>query len=514
MKSYHWADVYAEAIIRDQGNKEKYILESGITPSGTIHAGNFREVITADLIKRALIDKKKKVKFLYAWDDYDVLRKVPKNLPKQKLIEKNLRTPVFRVPDPFNCHKSYAEHFEKAFEEESEKIGIEAEYIYQHKYYLKCKYAKEIKTALEKKDKIIKILNKFRKEPLKDSWLPIFVFCEKCNKDTTTNTWNGDYSITYSCKCGHRDTIDFRKKGIVTLRWRVDWPMRWHYNKVNFESAGKDHFAAGGSIDTGYAIQKEAYNSKHPFGFPYEWISIKGKGQFASSKGEVITISEALEIYEPEIIRYLFAGTRPNKEFSLSFDLDVLKIYEDYSKCERIYFKEGITSEKETSKQKRIYELSQINTIAKNLPIQTSIRHLTTILQINNLNISKTIEHFGKQNKFNTERLKIRANCAKNWLEKYAPEEFKFQIQEKPTIKLNKIQKELIQEIIKTLKEELTDQELHQEFYKLIEKHNTNTKDFFQLMYKILINKEKGPKLASFILTIGKEKVNKLLSRF
>ena len=139
----HWADNYAEKIIRIKGEKKEYVIESGITPSGMIHAGNFREVITADLIRRALEKRGKKVKFLYVWDDYDVLRKVPVNLPQQKMIEENLRKPVFQVPDPFGCHKTYAEHFEKVFEKESTNVGIEATFIYAHENYLKCMYAEE-----------------------------------------------------------------------------------------------------------------------------------------------------------------------------------------------------------------------------------------------------------------------------------------------------------------------------------------------------------------------------------
>jgi lysyl-tRNA synthetase, class I len=34
--------------------------------------------------------------------------------------------------------------------------------------------------------------------------------------------------------------------------------------------------------------------------------------------------------------------------------------------------------------------------------------------------------------------------------------------------------------------------------------------DFFKLAYRVLINKDKGPRLASFILEIGKERVAKL----
>ena len=29
--------------------------------------------------------------------------------------------------------------------------------------------------------------------------------------------WKQGYEITYECECGHKETFDFRKKGIVKL---------------------------------------------------------------------------------------------------------------------------------------------------------------------------------------------------------------------------------------------------------------------------------------------------------
>ena len=75
----HWADLTAERVIREKGNKKQYVCAAGITPSGIVHIGNFREIITVDLVKRALEKRGKKVRFIYSWDDYDVFRKVPKN---------------------------------------------------------------------------------------------------------------------------------------------------------------------------------------------------------------------------------------------------------------------------------------------------------------------------------------------------------------------------------------------------------------------------------------------------
>ena len=67
----------------------------------------------------------------------------------------------------------------------------------------------------------------------------------------------------------------------------------------------------------------------------------------SGSSGNAFSPRDVLEIYEPELVRWLFAGTRPNAEFSISFDLDVIKNYEDFDKCERIYYGKHETKERE-----------------------------------------------------------------------------------------------------------------------------------------------------------------------
>ncbi|MDR3146796.1 MAG: class I tRNA ligase family protein, partial [Treponema sp.] len=108
----HWADEAADKIIREKGDKDGYTCASGITPSGTVHIGNFREIISTDLVVRALRDRGKQVRFIYSWDDYDVFRKVPLNMPGREELETCLRLPITMVPDPWGRDPSYARHHE------------------------------------------------------------------------------------------------------------------------------------------------------------------------------------------------------------------------------------------------------------------------------------------------------------------------------------------------------------------------------------------------------------------
>ena len=515
-KMYHWAEFAAEKIIRENGDKKIYTVASGITPSGTVHIGNFREIITVDLVKKALEKRGKKVRFIYSWDDYDVFRKVAKNLPKQKELQKCLRMAGVDMPDPYGCHKSYTEHFEKELEEILPNVNIFPEFIYQNEKYRNGDYSKDIKFVLENTEKIKAILNQFREKELTDEWLPITLFCSSCKKDTLKKLeWLKGYDVYYMCECGNEEKFNFKKKPIVKLKWRADWPMRWNYESVDFEPGGKDHSTPGGSFDTGKQIIKSLWKKEAPTYVMYDFINVKGQdGKMSSSKGNVTTLNDVLEVYEPEVVRYLFAGTRPNREFSISFDVDVIKIYEDFDKMERVYYDLENAKEKDKAKHKTTYELSYIGKIQKVIPYQSSFRHLTTLLQINELDINKTIKYYEQQlkNDHDKKRLKQRAKCAVNWLNKYAPEEFKFTVQKKCQITLADEEKKILHQLASKLDEkEWTDKDLHEEIYILCRNNEFPIKDFFRIAYQVIVNKDKGPKLASFILEIGRERVAKLL---
>jgi len=517
----HWADKAAESIISERGEKGQYVCASGISPSGTVHMGNFREIITTELVVRALRDKGRKVRFIYSWDDYDRFRKVPKNVPSQ--FEGCIGMPLTAIDDPFRCHPSYAGHYEKDFEAQIRRVGVDIEYIYQSEKYQACDYAESIRFVLRNRKDVREIFNRFKKKDLlPEDYLPLSVYCEKCKKDNTKITgYDEEYSISYECTCGHKDTINFRKKGIVKLPWRVDWPMRWDYENVDFESAGKDHFTSGGTRETGELVYKNIWD-KTIMGFPYEFIGIKGRGQFASSEGNVLTINETLEIYEPEILRWFFAGTRPNAEFSISFDLDVIKHYEDFDRVERAYFNSEDTKdspEKDKIKLKRVYELSMVENVPKRLPFQPGFRHLTTLIQTYEHDYNKLMEYFAKELKdeYDEKKLKLRIECAENWLKKYAPEDFKFEVQKSSPEDLSLMpkQKDAVSEVIRILDsdKEFNEESLTAELFEVPKKVGMDGKEFFGIMYKILISRTRGPKLAPFILTIGRERVCALLKQ-
>ena len=522
-QSMHWADIMADRIIREKGEKDMYTCASGITPSGTVHIGNFREIITVELVVRALRERGKNVRFIYSWDDYDVFRKVPKNMPEPELLETYLRKPITLVPDTTGRAENYARGNEVAVEKDLPKVGVFPEYIYQAERYRSNVYAEEIRKALSMRDQIRAILNEFRTEPLAEDWWPVAVFSSFTNKDNTkVIAWDGEYGLTYrDLDLDKEETIDIRTTPNTKLPWRVDWPMRWAYEGVDFEPGGKDHLTEGGSYDTAKSVVK-LFGAEAPVTMRYDFVRLKGKGgKISSSGGEVADLYDVLEIYPPEIVRYLFVGTRPSSEFAISFDLDVLKIYEDYDNTERIYFGLLPVNEKRREKEKRIYELSQVDDrkIPTEPGYQIPFRHLCNYLQIYGGDKEKVLERLEGITESQKERLLVRMDCAWAWISKYAPEEFCFSLQGEGDELYHADEKELaaIRDFagyVDSYLDKLSEKEFSEYIYKAAKDNGMENADFFRLIYMVLINKEKGPKLAGFLKACGRDKTMEILRRY
>ena len=513
MESKYWADQVAKRIIEKYPNKQKYALRAGLSASGIIHAGKLREPITVFFVNKALNSAKKKTIFYCYFDDFDRFRKVPKNVPKQ--WEQYIGMPLCWVPDPWKCHNSYAEHFTEPFKKELSDLDIKPTYISESEKYLSCIYRDEIKKALKNKNKIKEILDKYRETPLEKNWWPAKVYCEKCKKDNTKIiSYDGDYSLTYSCSCDNQEhKLDFSKKGYVKLLWRVETPMKWKFYDAVFEPWGKDHFSPGGTFYTGKEMIKDIWPFDSPEFIAYNQIKLKGQGvKMSSSLGNVISPSDLMQIYPKELVKFLYAGTKPNKEFALPLDDDYLKVYEDFYFAERVYYKKEKVSKRDQQHWTRVYEMC--TSPEKNMPVQPAIK---TCIEYNNIFQTPKIaaERYAKFMKIkNTKRLEQIMACVSNWLKKYADEKHKFVIQKEPITKnLSKEDKQALRALAEVLNKKVTEKQLFEEFYEICKKNKLTPAQFFKACYKAIVNKERGPRLAPFILAVGQDKIRKILEK-
>ncbi len=521
MKEKHWADEIAERLIASNPKKKKFVCAAGISPSGTIHIGNFRDVITVDLVSRALKEKKKEAEPIFSWDEFDKLRKIPANVPKN--FSKYLGMPLSEVPDPDKCHKSYAKHFEKPFEKSLPELGIDIRFIYQAEMYGKNKYYEGIKIAMQKRKEIAKILSKFKTQGMTEekieNYYPLQIYCTKCKNSLNTRIikYDGGNLVTYYCKCGQKETADISKKNIGKLDWKVDWAMRWKYEDVAFEPGGEDHAAPGGSYDVSSVIAKEIYGTKPPLFQAYGFVGIEGMYKMSSSKvGMKVSPRDLLEIYEPELLRWIFTKVRPLKPITLFFDSQIIRQYNEFDEKIKEYYKRKLSG-----REKREIELSK----AKRPIARTRIpfRQIASFGQIVQGNFSELKKMYDRlHEKYDEKLLKERLEKSQAWVEKFNPE-MKIKVREKVNEtyfrKLSKEEKEQIIKLKEAMKKKLNIEKLTAIVYEIPkkpgmsdEKKKTEQRRFFRNVYQMLMDSDTGPRLATFLLALGSKKVEKILN--
>ncbi len=343
----YWADKLAEEVVRRKPDKEEYVCAAGISPSGSVHIGNFRDIATSWFVCRALRKMGKKAKLLFSWDEYDRLRKVPKNVSDylgNDSFEKYIGYPYADIPDPFGKDESYAAHFEKEFMQSLKKFGVEMEFRFQAKEYRSGRYAKYVVFALQNRKKIFDILDRHRTqdatEEERENYYPVSIFCPHCHKDATkiVSLSQDCTKAHYVCECGEEGDFDFTKDFNCKLQWKVDWPMRWLAEGVDFEPGGKDHASKNGSYDTAKDISREVFGYEPPLFQGYEFIGIKGSvGKMSGSSGLNMTPEFLLKLYPPELILWLYAKTEPLKAFDFCLSDEILRQYFEFGKMLAAY---------------------------------------------------------------------------------------------------------------------------------------------------------------------------------
>lgn len=521
-----WSDQLAFGVTRKFPDREEYVCASGISPSGIVHAGNFREIITTDFVVKSLKERGENVRFVYSWDDYDRFRKVPANVPDE--WEQYIGLPLSKVPDPEGCHDSYADHFESRLEEELEDMHMDIEFIRQTEMFESSEYADLIKTAMKNREKVKEILDRYRKEPLEEPYYPLRVYCKECGKDFTEVTgYDGEYTVEYHCdECNEDLEVNFRENDTVKPPWRVDWPMRWKYEGVDFEPAGKEHSAAGGSRDTGNELAEKIFDKEPPVHQMYEFVTKDG-AKISSSSGEnVFTVSTLKDIYPPEMIRFLFSGTKPNKAFEIPFESEeVFQRYDRFDQIEKNYFEEPLENERKQRHRERVYELAMVD-VPDEKPVRVPFQHASFIAQTvpedewetKAIDSLKRTGHVPEDiSSKGVEQVLERLEKAKTWARDYAPEEYRYQINFDVSEELIEDLGEDEVEAMELLADLLegsnfeSQEELDGAIFDVKDDSELDTGSFFKTAYQVLLSREQGPRLSRLILSIGTEDTVEIL---
>jgi len=364
---------------------DHHVIATGITPSGPIHVGNMREVLTAELVHRACLDIGLDAELIYVADDADPLRKVYPFLD-QDTYAPYVGHMLAETPAP-DGNGSYAEHFLAPFLAALKELDIRPRVVNNRQSYLDGLHHNATRQLCEGAQAVQEILTDVSGRDVPDGWFPWTVRREDGvlgGVEVTDWSWP---VVEYRMPDGTTGVANI-EKAEGKLPWRLDWPARWGWLDVTFEPCGKDHFSAGSSFDTGRAIA-EWLDQRPPESMMYEWIYLRGEGAMSSSTGNLVETQELLGFVPPEILRFLVARNRPKRH--IDFDLgDLLSLADEYERTAQRWLAEleakpDVLPSKGGAKradEHRRYELSRIGEVTESPTAAIGSAHLAMVVQL------------------------------------------------------------------------------------------------------------------------------------
>ena len=160
-----WVSRLADEVIADAKQRDiKVVCASGISPSGPIHLGNLREVMTPHLVADEIRRRGIECEHIISWDDYDRFRKVPKGIAGvDDSWAEHIGKPITSVPPPpGSSADSWSAHFREQCERSLAELGITYRSISQTQQYTSGAYTEQILFAMSQRAEIDKVLDQYR----------------------------------------------------------------------------------------------------------------------------------------------------------------------------------------------------------------------------------------------------------------------------------------------------------------------------------------------------------------
>ncbi|MEU4327168.1 lysine--tRNA ligase [Nonomuraea dietziae] len=541
-------DVIAEAERRAPG--KTIVCASGLSPSGPIHLGNLREVMTPHLVADEIRRRGLDCVHLLSWDDYDRFRKVPVGIPEE--WAEHIGKPLTSVPaPPGSAYPNWAEHFKTPMISALARLGVTYRGISQTKQYTSGVYREQILHAMRERDRIDAVLSRFRtkaKPKAKDAdeaaalegsgaaeeeagYYPYKPYCALCGRDLTTVTGYDDETteLAYTCACGYGETVRLATHDRGKLVWKVDWPMRWAYEGVVFEPSGVDHTSPGSSFEVGGHLVGEVFGGQQPIGPRYAFVGISGMAKMSSSKGGVPTAADALEIMEAPLLRWMYARRKPAQSFKVAFDQEIQRLYDEWDALER-KVADGTALPADLTVHARSVRTAEgpLESTRRRVPYRmlASIADVTTGDEEQTLRILRELDPADPVT--DLESVRPRLDRAQRWVSTQVPAEQRTSVLAEPDADLlaglGDEQRESLRLLLEGLDEHWSLEGLTALVYgvpklqaglsadaKATPELKAAQREFFVLLYTLLVGRDTGPRLPTLLLAVGADRVRKLL---
>jgi lysyl-tRNA synthetase class 1 len=509
-----WIDKIALSVLERKDNlkgkhPEVIRTESGLGASGFPHIGSFADASRAYGFKLAIEDLDRKSEYIAFADDMDGLRKVPAGTPPE--LKEHLGKPVSMVPDPWGCHDSYGQHMSSLLIDAIKQAGIICTPTSANELYTSGKMAPQVKKLLAQAKRAGEIIEETTAQEKYTEVLPYHAICSQCGKLYTTKAISYDENkgqVEYICKgdeiggkihagCNYHGWADI-VKGEGKLSWKVEFAARWDLLQIDFEAFGKDIFE---SVICNDRICKEIFDYEPPTHARYEMFLDKGGSKISKSTGNVLTPQTWFDYGSTQSLALL---TYKRMSGSRSLSVDDIPIYmKELDYLENIYFgriKEGNAARKR--KLNGLFEYCWYLEQPEKRSIQVPYSLLVNLISVAPENAyeefieSRLIEYGYLRDGAKFENVKERVQYAANWVKDFAQ-------LESITIELDEKQKASLKTLIKEIKDLKEADDIQSTIFETARQFKIEPRDFFKMLYQILLNTDRGPKLGPYIQTIG-----------
>ncbi|MFF4740363.1 lysine--tRNA ligase [Streptomyces sp. NPDC001262] len=571
-----WVSRFADEVIAEAERRapgKPIVVASGLSPSGPIHLGNLREVMTPHLVADEIRRRGHQVRHLISWDDYDRYRKVPAGVPGiDESWAAHIGKPLTSVPAPAGSeYPNWAEHFKAAMVAALAELGIEYDPISQTEQYTSGVYREQILHAMKHRGDIDAILDQYRtkdkatgqpkakpqqkqQKPVDEAeleaaegsgaaaeddgsagaagYFPYKPYCGACERDLTTVTGYDDATteLAYTCVCGHSETVLLSEFNRGKLVWKVDWPMRWAYEGVVFEPSGVDHSSPGSSFVVGGQIVRKVFGGEQPIGPMYAFVGISGMAKMSSSKGGVPTPGDALKIMEAPLLRWLYARRKPNQSFKIAFDQEIQRLYDEWDKLES-KVADGTVLPADAAAHSRAVRTAagELPRTPRPLPYRT----LASVADITAGHDEQTLRILSDLDPENPvtglDEVRPRLDRAEHWINTQVPAESRTIVRDEPDTELLASLDDQARDSLRLLLEGLDDHWSLDGLTTLVygvpkvqaglepdakptPELKVAQRSFFALLYHLLVSRDTGPRLPTLLLAVGADRVRKLLA--
>ena len=507
-KTNAWPFVEAKKMLRERKSfiekKGKITLQTGYGPSGLPHIGTFGEVARTSMLVNALNQiTDLPTEIITFSDDMDGLRKVPDNVPNQKLLKENLHKPLTEVPDPFKKFKSFGEHNNEMLKKFLNGFNFKYTFKSSTELYKSGFFNPTLQLILENYESIMDIIIPTLGKERQKTYSPFLPICSESGHVLEIPTLEIDKKnlriiFDNNGKKLEKSILD----GNCKLQWKVDWAMRWYALDIDFEMYGKD------LIESAILSTKviKLIGKNNPSGFAYE-LFLDDKGEkISKSKGNGITIDEWLRYASPESLS-LYMYQNPKRAKKLYKEI-VPKAVDEYLD----FIEKG---KKQDQLQLLMNPVWHVHN--GNMPIENSIMSFSMLLNLvetSNADSKDLLWKFVKKYKPDIDE--------KNYpifdgLVGYAIRYFNDVIKSQKNYKIpNKDEKLALEALINTLKkcnDDMSPEEIQTLIYATGKEngYSENLRDWFKLIYQVVFGEENGPRMGFFISFFGVNETKELI---